>query len=65
MFVSSLRAGSLYVYELNDQLSKVEKMERIFLGNERIRDLEYDSEDEFFFIIDEITPSIGVLKFRN
>ena len=65
LFVSSLRAGSLYVYELNDQLSKVEKMERIFLGNERIRDLEYDSEDEFFFIIDEITPSIGVLKFRN
>ena len=65
LFVSSLRAGSIYVYELNDQLNKVERKDRIFFGNERIRDLKYDPENEVFFIIDEITPSIGVLKFKN
>jgi glucose/arabinose dehydrogenase len=65
LFVSSLRAGSIYVYELNDKLNKVEKEDRIYFGNERIRDLEYDSENEVFFIIDEITPSIGVLKFKD
>ena len=65
LFVSSLRAGSMYVYELNDQLNTVEKEGRIYLGNERIRDLEYDPENEVFFIIDEITPSIGILQFKN
>ena len=53
------------MYELNDKLNKVEKEDRIYFGNERIRDLEYDSENEVFFIIDEITPSIGVLKFKD
>jgi glucose/arabinose dehydrogenase len=65
LFVSSLRAGSIYVYELNDQLDKVENEGRIYFGNERIRDFEYDPENEVFFIIDEITPSIGILKFKN
>ena len=65
LFVSSLRAGSMYVYELNDQLNKVKKEGRIYFGNERIRDLEYDPENEVFLIIDEITPSIGILKFQD
>ena len=65
LFVSSLRAGSMYVYELNDKLNKIEEEGRIYFGNERIRDLKYDPENEVFFIIDEITPSIGVLKFKN
>ena len=65
LFASSLRAGSIYFYELNDQLNKIEKEGRIYLGNERIRDFKYDVENEVFFIIDEITPSIGILKFKD
>ena len=63
LFVSSLRAGSIYVYELNDKLNEVEKETRINFGNERIRDIAYDPENEVFFILFELTPSIGVLKF--
>jgi len=63
LFVSSLRAGSIYVYELNDELNEVEKETRINFGNERIRDIAYDPENEVFFILFELTPSIGVLKF--
>ena len=65
LFASSLRAGSIYFYELNDQLNKIEKEGRIYLGNERVRDFKYDAENEVFFIIDEITPSIGILKFKD
>ena len=65
LFVSSLRAGSLYIYELNDQLNKFESEERINFGNERIRDIKYDSENEVFFLLFEITPSIAVLKIKN
>ena len=63
LFVSSLRAGSIYVYELNDELSKVEKETRINFGNERIRDIKYDPENEVFLLLLELTPAIGVLKF--
>ena len=65
LFVSSLRAGSLYIYELNDQLDKIESEERINFGNERIRDIKYDLENNVFFLIFEITPSIVVLKIKD
>jgi len=65
LFVSSLRAGSLYIYELNDQLDKIESEERINFGNERIRDIKYDPENNVFFLIFEITPSIVVLKIKD
>ena len=45
--------------------NKIEKEGRIYLGNERVRDFKYDAENEVFFIIDEITPSIGILKFKD
>jgi len=65
LFVSSLRAGSLYIYELNDQLNKIESEERVNFGNERIRDIKYDPENKVFFLIFEITPSIVVLKIKD
>ena len=51
------------MYELNDELSKVEKETRINFGNERIRDIKYDPENEVFLLLLELTPAIGVLKF--
>ena len=64
LFISSLRAGSLYVMELNDQITKIVKEERIYFGDERIRDIKYDLENDVFFIIFEMIPTIGVLKFK-
>jgi glucose/arabinose dehydrogenase len=42
--VSSLRAGSIYVLNLNEDLSKIVSEDRIFFGDQRIRDIKYDEE---------------------
>ena len=63
LYVSSLRAGSVYIYQLNDELDKIIKEDRIWFNSKRIRDIKYDAETKLFFIIFEFTPSIAVLKF--
>lgn len=65
LVVSSLRAGSLYVLELDDQLKKIEKETRINFGNERIRDLKFDNDLGNFYLIFEMTPSIAVVKIKS
>ena len=62
LYVSSLRAGSIYVYELSKDLSKIVSEDRIFFGDQRIRDLDYDAENDLFFVLLEFTPSIGILS---
>ncbi len=62
LFVSSLRAGSIYEIELNSDLNKIVKESRFNFGDERIRDIEYDNEHNVIFILFEYTPSIGILK---
>ena len=61
LYVSSLRAGSLYTYELNDDFDKILEEDRIYFHSKRIRDLKYDKDTGLFFIIFEFTPSIAVL----
>ena len=63
LFVSSLRAGSIYVIKLNDELDKILDEDRIYFPQQRIRDIEYDDENNVFLILFEYTPSIGVLSF--
>ena len=62
LYVSSLRAGSLYTYELNNTLDKILKDDRIYFHAKRIRDIKFDKELKLFFIIFEFTPSIAVLE---
>lgn len=62
LFVSSLRAGSIYLFQINESFSKILKEDRIFFSDQRIRDLEYDENLNVLFIIFEVTPSIGVLS---
>ena len=62
LFVSSLRAGSIYIYNINEKLDKILNEDRIYFHAKRIRDLKYDKETGLFFIIFEFTPSIAVLK---
>ncbi len=61
-FVSSLRAASIYILELDDDIKKIKNLSRLYFGNTRVRDLKYDKETKFFFMIFENTPAIGVLK---
>lgn len=65
LVVSSLRAGSLFAIELDDNLSTVKREQRISFGNERIRDLKYDKENNLLLLMFEMTPAIGVIKINN
>ena len=64
IFVSSLRAGSIYILEIDTKFEKITQTDRIFFKNNRIRDLKYDKKNKIFFILFENTPSIGVLKIN-
>ena len=64
-FVSSLRAGSIYVLKVNDRFNKILEEDRIYFPEQRIRDVEYDKENNMFFLLFESTPSIGVLKLNK
>ena len=64
LFVSSLRAGSIYVIKINDEFKKILEEDRIYFPQERIRDIEYDEENKVFFLIFEYIPSIGILELN-
>tara|TARA_B100001564_G_scaffold38419_1_gene27781 strand:+ start:371 stop:1726 length:1356 start_codon:yes stop_codon:yes gene_type:complete len=65
LFVSSLRAGSIYILNFDNKLKKILGEDRLFFKEQRIRDLEYDSELDVFFVLFEYTPSVGILKKIN
>ena len=65
LFISSLRAGSIYVIKINDEFNKILDEDRIYFNQKRIRDIEYDKENNMFFLMFEFTPSIGILNFNN
>ena len=64
LYVTSLRAGSIYVIQINENFSKIIDEDRIYF-QQRIRDIEYDEENDLFFLLFEYTPSIGVLKLSS
>ena len=64
LYVTSLRAGSVYVIQINENYSKIIDEDRIYF-QQRIRDIEYDEENDLFFLLFENTPSIGVLQISQ
>ena len=62
LYISSLRAGSIYVIKLDNTLKKILDEDRIYFPKRRIRDLKYDKKNNQFLFLSEYTPSIGVLK---
>lgn len=65
LFISSLRAGSIYIIETDKNLETIISEDRLFFKEQRIRDLEFDPDLKVFFVLFEITPSIGILKLIN
>tara|TARA_B110000438_G_C15809412_1_gene648931 strand:- start:888 stop:2261 length:1374 start_codon:yes stop_codon:yes gene_type:complete len=65
LYVSSLRAGSIYVIKVDKNFNKIIDEDRIFFKSKRIRDIMYDKENNVFFLIFEFTPSIGILKLNK
>ena len=64
IYVSSLRANSIYIVNSNENFSKIISSDRLKLGN-RIRDLKYVKSLNGFIVILESTPSIGFLKIKD
>jgi glucose/arabinose dehydrogenase len=65
LYVSSLRAGSVYIIEIDSKFSKIIEEDRVFFNEQRIRDIEFDEELGVFFLLFEKTPSIGILYSKN
>ena len=65
LYVSSLRAGSIYIINLDQKLNKILDEDRLFFNEQRIRDFEFDSETNSFFVLFEYTPSIAIIKKLN
>ncbi len=65
LYITSLRAGSVYVIKINDKFNKILDEDRIYFSQRRIRDIEYDNENKVFFLIFEHTPSIGILSLNK
>ena len=63
LYVSSLRAGSIYIIETDNDVKKIINEDRLFFKEQRLRDIEFDRENNVFFVLFEYTPSIGVIKF--
>ena len=65
LFVSSLRAESIYIIEMNEKFNKIVNEDRLYLPQRRIRDIDYDKENDVFFLVLEYIPSIGILKLKD
>jgi len=65
LFVTSLRASSIYILELSENFDEIISEDRIYFNEQRIRDLNYDKDLNSLLLIFENTPSIGILKFIN
>ena len=65
LYVSSLRAGSIYILDTDENLKKIINEDRLFFKEQRIRDLEFDYDLKVFFALFEHTPSIGIIKQLN
>ncbi len=64
LLVSSLRANSIYFIKVDEDFKKIINEDRLFIQNQRIRDLKYDSIDGRIYMIFENTPSLGIIKLR-
>ena len=62
LWTSSLRANSLYLIEIENDFKKFLPNGRIFLKNNRIRDIDYDDELDLIILISENIPAIITLS---
>ena len=62
LLVSSLRANSLYLINIDDEFKKLISEKRIHLKGNRIRDLDYDKDLDLIVLLSENIPSIITLK---
>ena len=57
--------AKLFLDLTDKEIKKIIKEDRLYFNEQRLRDIEYDSELDIFFILFEYTPSIGILKYSG
>ena len=65
LYVSSLRAGSIYIIETDNAVNKIINEDRLYFSERRIRDIKFDKEDKIFFLLFDNIPSMGTLKLES
>ena len=65
LLVSSLRANSLYIFQLSDDFKEIVSEKRIYLEGNRIRDINYDKDLDLITLLSEEVPSIVTIKNRS
>ena len=65
LYVSSLRATSIYKIKISEEFDKILDEDRIYFSQKRIRDIEFDQENNVILIMFEYIPSLGVLKLNQ
>ena len=62
LWTSSLRANSLYLIDIDDDFKEFLPNGRVFLKNNRIRDIDYDDELDLIILMSENVPAILSLR---
>ena len=64
LIVSSLRASSIYVLQLDEKQTKIISEDRIYFPNQRIRDIAFDKDSNILIMMFEQIPSVGIILFE-
>ena len=62
LWVSSLRANSIYTLDLSDDFKNIISEGRIFLEGNRILDIDYDKYLDLIILLSENVPAIITIK---
>jgi glucose/arabinose dehydrogenase len=62
LLVSSLRANSVYIFEISDDYKEIVSERRIYLSGNRIRDISYDRDLDLIILLSEEVPAVVSIK---
>ena len=65
LYVSSLRASSIYILQTDENITNILNEDRIYFSERRIRDIKFDEKEKIFFLLFDNIPSIGILKLES
>ncbi len=62
LWISSLRANSIYILGLDEEFKKTINKGRIYLEGHRIRDIDYDEDLDLIILLGENVPALITIK---
>jgi hypothetical protein len=62
LLVSSLRANSVYIFEISDDYKEIVSERRIYLSGNRIRDISYYRDLDLIILLSEEVPAVVSIK---